>query len=247
MKWKKALEKFEALSPAKSHPLQKEQGSVQNRAEPLVAEKDIVAQWEMERKQRVAEQERLATIQIEEKRTGEIQAFKANIQQVSMIKDVGNIVEIAVSYKDPVSSKSRFLESRSYEDNENDLFGIFSALKNKVPQGTHSKDYPMVINGNTITLKVELKVGDSYVRVISGGNYDFMDGTSKGYYLNISLANNDEVLLMMLVKICKKLGFVFWSSPNSATGFLPQNNISLQEQVRLLEKASTAVIEQLAN
>lgn len=92
---------------------------------------------------------------------------------------------------------------------------------------------------------MDLKPGDTFVRMISGGNYDFKDGTSRGYWLVISLENNDEVLLRVLVKACKKLGFVILSSPNSATGLLQRSNISYEDMGRLLDKVKEKIIEEL--
>ncbi|MGI0012548.1 MAG: hypothetical protein ACREBU_03770 [Nitrososphaera sp.] len=88
-------------------------------------------------------------------------------------------------------------------------------------------------------------MNDTYATMISGGNFDFKDGGSKGYWLNISLAKYDEVLLRLVVKICRKLGFIFWNSPSSATGFMEQSNLSLTEQARLLEKAKELTVKHL--
>lgn len=213
---------------------------------PVVAQTDYYQEAEQERKERIAQRERYETEQIKREAESEMASFKANICDVIIVRNIGDTVKIAVKYTNPVSSVSKVIERKSSKPT-NDFFKILSALIEKQEEELRSHTFETTISENMFTLKVDVKLGDTFVRMISGGNYDFMDGTSKGYWLNISLEKHDEVLLRILVKACKSLGFVFWSSTNSATGLLQRSNVTIREKVELLEKASKLSAEQLRN
>lgn len=213
-------------------------------AAPIVADHNIVAEWESDQKQRKAESDRRETKRIEEARDREIAAFKANIADVKIVRDIGNALVIEVRYHRPVSNKSRIVQRDPEE--VNDFFKILTALRAKAREQTRQASfYESEIAENVIKIKMDLKPGDTFVTMISGGNYDFKDGTTRGYWLVLALEKNDEVLLRILVKAFKKLGFIFLSSPNSATGLLQRGNISYEDMGRILEKVKEKVIEEL--
>lgn len=68
-----------------------------------VADHDIVSDWEKERKQRIAERDRIETRRIEESRDKEIATFKSNIASVKVLRDIDNTVEIDIKYHRPIS------------------------------------------------------------------------------------------------------------------------------------------------
>jgi len=211
---------------------------------PIIADHDIVSDWERERKQRKAERDRLETQSIEDARERETTAFKSNIVELKVLRDIGNNLEFEIKYRRPIKNKSdipRELERFG------DLFGgIFEALQVKINETGRSSDEEKSLTDNRFTIKITLKPGDTFVRIISGGNYDFMDGTARGYWLDITLAQIDDVLLRIIIKTCKRVNdFKFLQSAKSATGLLVRSNISYEEAGALLDKIKDQVVKEL--
>lgn len=211
---------------------------------PVVADHDIISDWEREREQRKAERDRLETQRIEDAREREIAAFKRNIAELKILRDIGNSLELEIKYRRPIRNKSdipRELERFG------DLFGgIFEALQGKINETDRPSNEERSLTENRFTIKITLKPGDTFVRIISGGNYDFMDGTARGYWLDIILAQIDDVLLRILIKTCKRVNdFKFLQSAKSATGLLVRSNISYEEAGALLDKIKDQVVKEL--
>lgn len=212
----------------------------------IVADHDIVTDWERERKQRKVECDRLETQRIEDAREREIAAFKSNIAELKVLRDIGNSLELEIKYRRPIRNKSdipRELERFG------DLFGgIFESLQVKINETVRPSDEEKLLSDNRFTIKITLKPGDTFVRIISGGNYDFMDGTARGYWLDIILAQIDDLLLRILIKTCKRVNdFKFLQSAKSATGLLVRSNISYEEAGTLLDKIKDQVVKELTS
>ena len=105
------------------------------------------------------------------------------------------------------------------------------------------------IKQNKITLRISTEHGtaNKFAQLISGGNYNFWDHDSAGYYFQVHLSIDEEFLKKIIIK---HIRFCYpemsiYESKLSVTSFLPRGKVDYSTASEILKRITRSICDEI--
>lgn len=105
------------------------------------------------------------------------------------------------------------------------------------------------IQQNKITLRISTEHGtaNKFAQLISGGNYNFWDHDSAGYYFQVHLSIDEEFLKKIIIK---HIRFCYpemsiYESKLSVTSFLPRGKVDYSTASEILKRITRSICDEI--